>query len=66
MGGTSIAQAKASLIYALGRLQPNDRFNVIRFDHTMDELFSGFGCGRHRSYQPRYFVRECAASRWWY
>jgi Ca-activated chloride channel homolog len=29
MGGTSIAQAKAGLLYALGRLQPNDRFNVI-------------------------------------
>lgn len=40
MGGTSITQAKASLIYALGRLQPGDRFNVIRFDHTMDVLFS--------------------------
>jgi Ca-activated chloride channel family protein len=39
MGGTSIIQAKASLTYALGRLQPNDRFNVIRFDHTMDVLF---------------------------
>jgi Ca-activated chloride channel family protein len=39
MGGTSIVQAKASLVYALGRLQPNDRFNVIRFDHTMDVLF---------------------------
>ncbi len=39
MGGTSIVQAKASLIYALGRLQPNDHFNVIRFDHTMDVLF---------------------------
>ncbi|MBO4225647.1 marine proteobacterial sortase target protein [Bradyrhizobium neotropicale] len=39
MGGTSIVQAKASLIYALGRLQPNDRFNVIRFDDTMDVLF---------------------------
>ncbi|HMM89562.1 marine proteobacterial sortase target protein [Bradyrhizobium sp.] len=38
MGGVSIVQAKASLIYALGRLQPNDRFNVIRFDHTMDAL----------------------------
>jgi Ca-activated chloride channel homolog len=38
MGGTSIVQAKASLIYALGRLQPNDRFNLIRFDHTMDVL----------------------------
>src|SRR5262249_8275998 len=40
MGGTSIMQAKASLIYALGRLKPNDRFNVIRFDNTMDVLFS--------------------------
>jgi Ca-activated chloride channel family protein len=39
MGGTSIVQAKASLTYALSRLQPNDRFNVIRFDHTMDMLF---------------------------
>ncbi len=39
MGGTSIVQAKASLLYALGRLQPTDRFNVIRFDHTMDMLF---------------------------
>jgi len=39
MGGTSIVQAKASLMYALGRLQPGDRFNVIRFDHTMDVLF---------------------------
>lgn len=39
MGGTSIIQAKASLLYALGRLQPGDRFNVIRFDDTMDVLF---------------------------
>ncbi len=39
MGGTSIVQAKASLIYALDRLKPADRFNVIRFDHTMDALF---------------------------
>src|SRR5882762_4455402 len=39
MGGVSIVQAKASLVYALGRLQPVDRFNVIRFDHTMDVLF---------------------------
>jgi Ca-activated chloride channel family protein len=39
MGGTSIAQAKASLLYALAHLKPGDRFNVIRFDHTMDVLF---------------------------
>ena len=40
MGGTSIMQAKASLIYALERLKPADRFNVIRFDDTMDVLFT--------------------------
>ena len=39
MGGTSIQQAKASLTYALSRLQPADRFNVIRFDDTTDVLF---------------------------
>ncbi|MBI5260831.1 MAG: marine proteobacterial sortase target protein [Bradyrhizobium sp.] len=39
MGGTSIVQAKASLLYGLSRLQPADRFNVIRFDHSMDVLF---------------------------
>ncbi|MCK1385928.1 marine proteobacterial sortase target protein [Bradyrhizobium sp. 21] len=39
MGGTSIVEAKASLTYALSRLQPADRFNVIRFDDTMDVLF---------------------------
>jgi Ca-activated chloride channel family protein len=39
MGGTSIQQAKASLLFGLRRLQPNDRFNVIRFDDTMDVVF---------------------------
>ena len=40
MGGPSMSQAKASLIYALDRLDPLDRFNVIRFDDTMDILFT--------------------------
>jgi Ca-activated chloride channel family protein len=39
MGGTSMNQAKASLDYALSRLKPADRFNVIRFDDTMTPLF---------------------------
>jgi Ca-activated chloride channel homolog len=39
MGGTSMEQAKASLVYALGRLNPGDRFNVVRFDDTMETLF---------------------------
>jgi Ca-activated chloride channel family protein len=39
MGGTSMIQAKASLVYALGRLKPSDRFNLVRFDDTLDVLF---------------------------
>ena len=39
MGGTSIEQARASLDYALSRLEPNDRFNLIRFDNTMTKFF---------------------------
>ena len=39
MGGASMRQAKASLLAGLGRLRPGDRFNVIRFDHTMETVF---------------------------
>lgn len=39
MGGTSMAQAKASLDYALSRLEPNDHFNIIRFDDTLTRFF---------------------------
>lgn len=39
MGGQSIREAKASLDFALQRLKPEDRFNVIRFDNTFDVLF---------------------------
>ena len=40
MGGPSMGQAKASLVYALDRLEPGDRFNVIRFDDTMETVFA--------------------------
>ncbi|MGE4411540.1 MAG: marine proteobacterial sortase target protein [Sphingobium sp.] len=39
MGGESMEAAKQSLLYALGTLRPQDRFNVIRFDDTMTRLF---------------------------
>ena len=39
MSGDSMEQAKASLAHALTTLTPADRFNVIRFDDTMTELF---------------------------
>lgn len=39
MAGTSIVQAKQSLLFALDRLRPGDKFNVVRFDDTMETLF---------------------------
>lgn len=39
MGGASMDEAKASLVHALTTLRPQDRFNVIRFDDTMTQLF---------------------------
>ncbi len=39
MSGASMEQAKTSLIHALMTLRPADRFNVIRFDDTMTQLF---------------------------
>ena len=39
MAGTSIVQAKQSLLFALGRLRPGDKFNVVRFDDTLETLF---------------------------
>lgn len=39
MGGESMDAAKASLLYALGTLRPQDRFNIIRFDDSMTKLF---------------------------
>ena len=39
MGGSSMDEAKASLVHALGTLRPQDHFNVIRFDDTMTKLF---------------------------
>ncbi len=39
MEGTSMPQAKQSLLYGLSQLKAGDRFNVIRFDDTMTNLF---------------------------
>jgi Ca-activated chloride channel family protein len=63
MGGASIEQARASLLYALGRLQPNDSFNVIRFDHTMDVLFpTAVPADTEHLDRARSFVRALQAS----
>lgn len=39
MSGTSMQQAAAAVDRALSRLRPDDRFNVIRFDHTFESVF---------------------------
>ena len=39
MHGASIEQARAALSLAISRLQPQDRFNVIRFDNETYSLF---------------------------
>lgn len=39
MGGSSIEQAKAALRFAIDRLNPQDRFNVIRFASNARRLF---------------------------
>ncbi|MBX4908740.1 MULTISPECIES: marine proteobacterial sortase target protein [Rhizobium] len=41
MSGQSIEQARQSLALAISRLNPDDRFNVIRFDDTMTDYFNG-------------------------
>lgn len=41
MAGDSMPAARRSLLYALETLRPQDRFNIIRFDDTMTELFDG-------------------------
>jgi Ca-activated chloride channel family protein len=39
MAGASMRQARQALIAALDRLEPGDRFNLIRFDNTMQRVF---------------------------
>lgn len=63
MGGTSMNQAKASLDYALSRLKPADRFNVIRFDDTMTALFQDtVAADRENVSTAREFVGDLEAS----
>lgn len=40
MGGSSIRQAKQALLQSLGRLNPEDNFNIIEFNSVTRSLFS--------------------------
>jgi Ca-activated chloride channel family protein len=40
MDGPSIKQAKEALVFAVSRLQPEDRFNIITFNDIVDKFFN--------------------------
>ncbi|NKB55590.1 MAG: marine proteobacterial sortase target protein [Alphaproteobacteria bacterium] len=40
MHGASIVQARAALKFALDRMHPDDRFNIVRFSSAADTLFT--------------------------
>jgi len=63
MGGASMRQAKAGLLIGLDRLGANDRFNVIRFDHSFDTLFPDLvAADAHHLARAKSFVAGLQAS----
>lgn len=62
MGGTSIEQAKASLLLALDRIGSNDRFNLIEFNSSHRALFPAAVQGnRTQLNRARRFVQSLDA-----
>ncbi|MEM6583586.1 MAG: marine proteobacterial sortase target protein [Pseudomonadota bacterium] len=63
MGGVAIAQARASLLHALDKLHPQDRFNIIEFNSYHRALYTEpmFATRSHLR-QARRFVRQLHAN----
>ncbi len=62
MAGPSIRQARQALLRALDRLKIDDRFNIIRFDDTMEELFPQTVAGDKENLNTaKRFVRNLTA-----
>lgn len=62
MAGTSISQAKASLLHGLDKLKAADSFNIIIFNNTSSALFDEPVLATHRSLeQAKKFVRSLDA-----
>ncbi len=62
MGGSSIEQARESLGYALRRLTPRDRFNIIEFNSSARGLFPrSVDASRHNLARAAKFVRQLDA-----
>ncbi len=63
MGGTSIFQAKESLLYALKRLKSSDRFNIIEFNsHTKGLFAQPRQAGYNNLQKARAFVNSLRAN----
>lgn len=57
MSGNSILQAREALLLALDKLQPTDRFNVIRFSDTASSVFpDGVPASRDALQKARGFI----------
>jgi Ca-activated chloride channel family protein len=62
MGGSSIAQARQSLQFALGKLRSRDRFNIVEFNSSARSLFiSSQPASDHNVARAREFVRHLDA-----
>ncbi len=62
MAGTSIAQAKESLIYGLEMLNPEDSFNIITFNNSSAALFSSpVQATESNLFRAKSFVRHLQA-----
>ncbi|MBL8789215.1 MAG: marine proteobacterial sortase target protein [Rhizobiales bacterium] len=63
MDGPSMQQAKDALLQGLDTLKPQDRFNIVRFDDTMDVLFND-AVSANKEYldQARAFVSALQAN----
>lgn len=62
MGGTSIEQARAALLQALDRLRPNDRFGVLAFHNSFQELApEPLQATPHNVWEAKRYVRSLQA-----
>ena len=62
MKGQSIEQAKQTLLWALDRLEPQDRFNIIQFNSSTDRLFqTSLDVGGHSLEEARRYVSDLVA-----
>ena len=63
MAGPSIKQAKEALLFAVSRLQPEDRFNIITFNDTVDKFFNYPMTGtREHIQQALHFIKGLEAT----